>query len=85
MSYKIYPWAMVMMFDVIQKENVSVDEDIGPLIATDMTRCIHCTRCVRFGTEIAGMRELGLTGRGEKNLGLALMLNILWNQKSQAI
>ncbi len=41
------------------------DEDIGPLIATDMTRCIHCTRCVRFGGEIAGLRELGATGRGE--------------------
>lgn len=41
------------------------DKDIGPLIATDMTRCIHCTRCVRFGTEIAGFRELGATGRGE--------------------
>ena len=41
------------------------DEDLGPLIATDMTRCIHCTRCVRFGTEIAGVRELGATGRGE--------------------
>lgn len=41
------------------------DEDIGPLIATDMTRCIHCTRCVRFGEEIAGVRELGATGRGE--------------------
>lgn len=41
------------------------DEDLGPLIATEMTRCIHCTRCVRFGTEVAGMRELGMTGRGE--------------------
>lgn len=41
------------------------DKDIGPLIQTDMTRCIHCTRCVRFGEEIAGMRELGATGRGE--------------------
>ncbi|MCP4388128.1 MAG: molybdopterin-dependent oxidoreductase, partial [Gammaproteobacteria bacterium] len=36
-----------------------------PLIATDFTRCIHCTRCVRFGDEIAGMPELGATGRGE--------------------
>lgn len=44
-----------------------VDEDIGPLVATEMTRCIHCTRCVRFGTEVAGMRELGMTGRGEKS------------------
>jgi len=41
------------------------DQDIGPLIQTDMTRCIHCTRCVRFGAEVAGMRELGATGRGE--------------------
>lgn len=41
------------------------DKDIGPLIATDMTRCIHCTRCVRFGEEIAALRELGATGRGE--------------------
>ncbi len=40
-------------------------EDIGPLIETEMTRCIHCTRCVRFGAEIAGVRELGATGRGE--------------------
>ncbi|MFM8453956.1 MAG: NADH-quinone oxidoreductase subunit NuoG, partial [Gammaproteobacteria bacterium] len=41
------------------------DQNIGPLIATEMTRCIHCTRCVRFGTEVAGQRELGATGRGE--------------------
>jgi len=41
------------------------DKNLGSLIATDMTRCIHCTRCVRFGEEIAGCRELGATGRGE--------------------
>jgi NADH-quinone oxidoreductase subunit G len=41
------------------------DQDLGPLIATEMTRCIHCTRCVRFGQEIAGVREMGATGRGE--------------------
>jgi len=41
------------------------DENLGPLIATEMTRCIQCTRCVRFGDEIAGLRELGATGRGE--------------------
>jgi len=41
------------------------DDNLGALIATEMTRCIHCTRCVRFGTEIAGLRELGATGRGE--------------------
>jgi NADH-quinone oxidoreductase subunit G len=41
------------------------DPELGPLIATEMTRCIHCTRCVRFGDEVAGMRELGLVDRGE--------------------
>lgn len=41
------------------------DKDIGSLIETEMTRCIHCTRCVRFGEEVAGLRELGATGRGE--------------------
>ncbi len=41
------------------------DENLGPLIATDMTRCIQCTRCVRFTEEIAGMQELGTIGRGE--------------------
>ncbi len=48
-----------------ERKRVVQDEDLGPLIATDMTRCIHCTRCVRFGAEIAGVRELGATGRGE--------------------
>ncbi len=41
------------------------DRDIGPLISTEMTRCIHCTRCVRFGQEIAGVMEFGGLGRGE--------------------
>ncbi|MDZ7840650.1 MAG: NADH-quinone oxidoreductase subunit NuoG [Gammaproteobacteria bacterium] len=41
------------------------DSDIGPLIETEMTRCIHCTRCVRFGQEVAGIMELGTLGRGE--------------------
>ena len=41
------------------------DKDLGPLIKTIMTRCIHCTRCVRFATEIAGVEEFGATGRGE--------------------
>ncbi len=48
-----------------ERKRVVRDKDIGPLIATEMTRCIHCTRCVRFGEEIAGLRELGATGRGE--------------------
>jgi NADH-quinone oxidoreductase subunit G len=41
------------------------DRNIGPLIATYMTRCIHCTRCVRFGEEVAGVMEFGGRGRGE--------------------
>ena len=49
------------------RENKRAVEDkyIGPLVKTIMTRCIHCTRCVRFTTEIAGISELGLVGRGE--------------------
>ncbi len=41
------------------------DKDFGPLIETHMTRCIHCTRCIRFASEIAGVDVLGATGRGE--------------------
>jgi NADH-quinone oxidoreductase subunit G len=48
-----------------ERKRVVRDKDIGPLVQTDMTRCIHCTRCVRFGEEVAGLRELGATGRGE--------------------
>lgn len=48
-----------------ETKRVVKDKNIGPLVQTDLTRCIHCTRCVRFGEEIAGMRELGATGRGE--------------------
>ena len=48
-----------------EKKRVVADKNIGPLITTEMTRCIHCTRCVRFGQEIAGIMELGATGRGE--------------------
>ena len=49
------------------KENKRAVEDkyMGPLIKTQMTRCIHCTRCIRFATEIAGVSELGAIGRGE--------------------
>ena len=47
------------------RKRVVKDKDIGPLVSTDMTRCIHCTRCVRFGEEITGRPQLGTTGRGE--------------------
>src|SRR5450631_1330406 len=48
-----------------ERKRVVADENLGPLIATDMTRCIQCTRCVRFTEEIAGIQELGMIGRGE--------------------
>jgi NADH-quinone oxidoreductase subunit G len=48
-----------------EKKRVVENKNFGPLICGDMTRCIHCTRCVRFGEEIAGIKELGATGRGE--------------------
>ena len=49
------------------KENkrAVAEKNMGPLIKTQMTRCIHCTRCVRFATEIAGVPEIGAIGRGE--------------------
>ena len=46
-------------------KRVVKDKDIGPLVSTDMTRCIHCTRCVRFGEEVTGRPQLGTTERGE--------------------
>ena len=48
-----------------ESKRVVEDKNIGPLIKTEMTRCIHCTRCVRFGEEIAGIKEMGAIGRGE--------------------
>lgn len=62
------------------------DKYMGPLVKTIMTRCIHCTRCVRFGTEVAGVQDLGTTGRGrdteigtyvEKMLGSEISGNII--------
>ena len=47
------------------QKRVVKDKNIGPLVSTDMTRCIHCTRCVRFTEEIAGLQSLGTLGRGE--------------------
>ena len=48
-----------------ERKRVVKDKNLGPLVSTDMTRCIHCTRCVRFGQDVAGIQELGTTGRGE--------------------
>ena len=48
-----------------ENKRAVVDKYLGPLVKTVMTRCIHCTRCVRFAAEIAGVEDLGATGRGE--------------------
>ena len=48
-----------------ERKRVVKDKNLGPLVSTDMTRCIHCTRCIRFGQEIQGYPQLGTTGRGE--------------------
>ena len=56
-----------------ESKRVVTNKNLGPLISTDMTRCIHCTRCVRFGQEIAGIMELGMVGRGEHSEILAFV------------
>ena len=48
-----------------ENKRAVADKNLGPLVKTSMNRCIHCTRCVRFATEVAGVEELGATGRGE--------------------
>jgi NADH-quinone oxidoreductase subunit G len=48
-----------------ENKRAVADKDFGPLVKTEMTRCIQCTRCVRFTTEVAGVSEMGATGRGE--------------------
>src|SRR5271167_4985036 len=60
--------AMAYGFDrgrYLEQKRAVKDKDFGPLVKTHMTRCIHCTRCIRFLTDIAGVQELGATGRGE--------------------
>ncbi len=60
--------AMAYGFDrgrYVENKRAVRDKNFGPLVETHMTRCIHCTRCIRFLTEIAGVQELGATGRGE--------------------
>ncbi|KIH94957.1 NADH dehydrogenase (ubiquinone) Fe-S protein 1 [Sporothrix brasiliensis 5110] len=73
-------------FHEIDGKRAVEDKNIGPLIKTSMNRCIHCTRCVRFANDIAGMPELGSTGRGndlqigtylEKNLDSELSANVI--------
>ena len=48
-----------------EPKRAAVDLDLGPLVETHMTRCISCTRCVRYTTEVAGITQMGQTGRGE--------------------
>ncbi|MXU65605.1 NADH-quinone oxidoreductase subunit NuoG [Oceanomicrobium pacificus] len=67
-----------------EPKRAAIDPDLGPLVATTMTRCISCTRCVRFTTEVAGVSEMGQTGRGEDSeitsyLGQMLTSNLQGN------
>jgi NADH-quinone oxidoreductase subunit G len=50
-----------------ERKRIVKDKNIGPLVSTDMTRCIHCTRCVRFGAEVAGIQELGANFRNDRS------------------
>ncbi|HZL92575.1 MAG TPA: NADH-quinone oxidoreductase subunit NuoG, partial [Vicinamibacterales bacterium] len=50
-----------------ERKRIVKDKNLGPLVSTDMTRCIHCTRCVRFGQEIAGIQELGANFRSDRS------------------
>ncbi|MGD8358198.1 MAG: 2Fe-2S iron-sulfur cluster-binding protein, partial [Lysobacterales bacterium] len=60
-----------------ERKRVVKDKNVGPLVQTDMTRCIHCTRCIRFLEEIAGTCEMGGTGRGDKlEIGTAVETSI---------
>ena len=60
-----------------ERKRVVKDHNIGPLVQTDLTRCIQCTRCVRFLDEIAGTNELGMLGRGDRSeIGTSLSQGI---------
>lgn len=58
------------------------EKEFGPVIKTEMTRCIHCTRCVRFSTEIAGVPEMGAINRGEDTEITSYLENIVTNELS---
>ncbi|WP_299814209.1 NADH-quinone oxidoreductase subunit NuoG [uncultured Jannaschia sp.] len=67
-----------------EPKRAAIDLDLGPLVETHMTRCISCTRCVRFTTEVAGVTQMGQTGRGEDSeitsyLGETLKSNLQGN------
>jgi len=60
-----------------ERKRVVADHDIGPLVQTDLTRCIQCTRCVRFLSEIAGTNELGMMNRGDQSsIGAAIQQGV---------
>ncbi|KAK9465490.1 hypothetical protein V1512DRAFT_265600 [Lipomyces arxii] len=64
-------------FREIEGKRAVEDKDIGPLVKTEMTRCIHCTRCVRFANDVAGAPELGTSGRGnDMQIGTYLQKNL---------
>ena len=65
-----------------EPKRASTDLNLGPLVATTMTRCISCTRCVRFTSEVAGITQMGQTGRGEDS-EIASYLNLTLDSNMQ--
>lgn len=63
MLFIIFYW-ILLFFKFLVLCRAVEDKDVGPLIKTIMTRCIHCTRCIRFASEVAGVDDFGTTGRG---------------------
>ena len=68
--------------DYEETKRTVFSENIGPLIETEMTRCIQCTRCVRFGEEIAGLPELGVINRGEREAILTYFKHFMQSELS---
>ncbi|MBL1242681.1 MAG: NADH-quinone oxidoreductase subunit G [OCS116 cluster bacterium] len=65
-----------------ESKRAMAEQNLGPLIKTEMTRCISCTRCVRFTTEVAGVHELGQTGRGEDAVIVSYLGAVVDNEMS---
>ena len=81
----IYKTNQCIKFDksrFVENKRQVKEKYMGPLIKTQMTRCIHCTRCERFATEVAGVPEIGAIGRGE-NMEITTYLEKAMSQNYQ--
>jgi NADH dehydrogenase (ubiquinone) Fe-S protein 1 len=70
------------IYTFLSNKRAVSDKNLGPFVKTVMTRCIHCTRCVRFLSEIAGVRSLGMVGRGAKMQISTYLSNIIGSELS---